>query len=155
MSEPGDVVWADGRTWMRTDWRERSRWITESNALPGNRTALRSLKAHDDFRWLVRNGEPWANRWGTNFRELLAAADSLVDQRTVERDRMRDQRDKWEARAEVGVDEGRSRERAAIVAWLRGLRVSAGENITTDVSNRMDDFATWIERGDHLTGDDE
>ena len=46
-------------------------------------------------------------------------------------------------------------ERAAIAAWLRGLRVSAGENITTDAANRMDDIATWIERGEHLRGDDE
>ena len=29
------------------------------------------------------------------------------------------------------------------------------QNITTDAANRMDDIATWIERGEHLRGDDE
>ena len=57
MSEPGDCVWADGRAWMQTDWDEKSRWITESIARLENRTTLKALKQHDDFRWLVKDGK--------------------------------------------------------------------------------------------------
>ena len=89
MSRPGDVVWADGRAWMRTDWDEKSRWITESIARPENRTTLKALKQHDDFRWLVRDGYRQINDYPlaheayrfqiANLTELLAQAEKERD----------------------------------------------------------------------------
>ena len=54
MSVPGDVVWADSAAWMRTDWDEKSRWITEA-AREENRATLEHLKKCADFVWLVKN----------------------------------------------------------------------------------------------------
>ena len=47
------------------------------------------------------------------------------------------------------------RERAAIVAWLRAKaeRAFLGERDPQD--SLVGDIATWIERGEHLRGDDE
>ena len=53
------------------------------------------------------------------------------------------------------VESVRQRERAAIVAWLRAKaeRAFLGERDPQD--SLVGDFATWIERGEHLAGDDE
>ena len=54
-----------------------------------------------------------------------------------------------------GSEHGQRFEREAIVAWLRDLRVDAGENITTGEADRLADVADWIEHGDHLRSDDD
>ena len=180
MSEPGDVIWSDGRAWMRTDWSEQSRWITESNALPGHRTALRSLKAHDDFRWLVRGGKrvvhaddcpPQSAYEAYTFQiarltELLAQAEKDRDvyaadwgRLIAERDRARtelaamaDQRDVAENRYADALAGQLSR--AALeerAAIVAWLREPQGESVTP----WCELLADSIERGDHLGGDDE
>ena len=101
MSRPGDVVWADGRAWMRTDWDEKSRWITESIARPENRTTLKALKQHDDFRWLVRNGYRQINDYPLAheaYRFQIANLTELLAQAEKERDaaeEWRRERDTW------------------------------------------------------------
>ena len=51
-------------------------------------------------------------------------------------------------------ERGREDERAAIVAWLRAKaeRAFLGERDPQD--SLVGDIATWIERGQHLAGDD-
>ena len=120
MSRPGDVVWADGRAWMQTDWDEKSRWITESIARLENRTTLKALKQHDDFRWLVKDGElnsalpaqqaalaynlgqqNQAEKAAASFRGLVAERDEWqVDAR-----KLRDERDKVWADRNLVVNE--------------------------------------------------
>lgn len=63
--------------------------------------------------------------------------------------------DEWVKQLDDNQREGRELERAAIVAWLRDLRVDAGENITTGEADRLADVADWIEHGDHLRSDDD
>ena len=54
-----------------------------------------------------------------------------------------------------GMRAGEIAERAAIVAWLRAKaeRAFLGERDPQD--SLVGDIATWIERGEHLAGDDE
>ena len=53
------------------------------------------------------------------------------------------------------IEMGAKWERAAIVAWLRAKaeRAFLGERDPQD--SLVGDIATWIERGEHLRGDDE
>ena len=94
MSKPGDVVWADGRAWLRDDyWSQlgtKNYWIASDADADARST--KHLKAFKDFRWLVKNGQQWG--------EYIPA-----DQATIYR---------------VGVTDGEALERAAIMKWLRG-----------------------------------
>ncbi len=59
MSRPGDVVWADGRSWTHLNVvAAKKHWWHGPSAPHSDRwTRLRHLKEFDDFRWMVRNGE--------------------------------------------------------------------------------------------------
>lgn len=55
MSEQGDVVWADGRSWQKDHMFSTSPkryWIN-----PDKSATLKELKAFKDFTWLVKNGD--------------------------------------------------------------------------------------------------
>lgn len=62
MSKPGDVVWADGKSWQKDvivpPSPGRPSWYSP---LPPDtfdlRRRLKHLKAFKDFRWLVKDGE--------------------------------------------------------------------------------------------------
>ena len=54
-----------------------------------------------------------------------------------------------------GLRIGAENERAAIVAWLRAKAERAYRGERDPQDSLVGDFATWIERGDHLGGDDE
>lgn len=55
----------------------------------------------------------------------------------------------------LAIQAGRSKERAAIVAWLRAKAERAYRGERDPQDSLVGDFATWIEHGDHLRGDDE
>lgn len=65
MSKPGDVVWADGLSWQRDeDSYGKLVWYTPTRYPDGtsvgtyaNYQALKQLKKHKDFRWLVKDGK--------------------------------------------------------------------------------------------------
>ena len=175
MSRPGDVIWSDGRAWMRTDWSEQSRWITESNALPGNRTALRSLKAHDDFRWLVKDGKrviyavdcpPQVAYEAYTFQianltELLAQAEKDRDMYASDWDRLIAERDR--ARAELAAmtnqrDVAENRYADALAGQLSRAALEERAAIVAWLRKRPLGYylvVGEIERGEHLAGDDE
>ena len=55
MSEQGDVVWADGRSWQKDHMFSTSPkryWIN-----PDKAATLKELKAFKDFTWLVKDGD--------------------------------------------------------------------------------------------------
>lgn len=78
MSEPGDVVWADGRAWMRRHdsfgGSQKLWWMTcRDECYEWN--ALANLKQHDDFEWLVKDGIPIV----LNALAVYHALDSFAD----------------------------------------------------------------------------
>lgn len=144
MSEPGDCVWADGRAWMRTDWDEKSRWITESIARPENRTTLKALKQHDDFRWLVRNGYRQINDYPLAheaYRFQIANLTELLAQAEKERDAAEN---RYASALDAQLSRAALEERAAIVDYVSSLR---GDEFTVAAND--------IACGAHLAGDDE
>ena len=59
MSRPGDVVWADGRSWVRRHnsfGGVKMWWMSEGSDAWGWHT-LAYLRTLDDFAWLVRDGK--------------------------------------------------------------------------------------------------
>ena len=144
MSKPGDVVWADGRAWTRTNWPEKSRWVTESDALPGNRAALQSLKMHDDFRWLVRDGYRKINDYPLAheaYRFQIANLTELLAQAEKERDAAEN---RYASALDAQLSRAALEERAAIVDYVSSLR---GDEFTVAAND--------IACGAHLAGDDE
>lgn len=155
MSKPGDVVWADGRAWTRTNWPEKSRWVTESDALPGNRAALQSLKMHDDFRWLVKDGKCVVSgellelQAAASFHEgQIAAIVADRDDAYAKRRQMAVELDQWQRIAKRAEDgslvyeswvTGSAYERYSVVKWLRMIG--------------QDQLADTIESGGHLAAD--
>jgi len=92
MSEPGDVVWADGRTWQRfsglkwqrkdpesylisEEWRNEKRWWVRSVLGGIAAQTLANLKQADDFEWLVKDGIPIV----LNALAVYHALDSFAD----------------------------------------------------------------------------
>ena len=91
MSRPGDVVWADGRSWTHLNVvAAKKHWWHGPSAPHSDRwTRLRHLKEFDDFRWLVRDGYRKINDYPlaheayrfqiANLTELLAQAEKERD----------------------------------------------------------------------------
>lgn len=57
MSDPEGVVWADNRVWVSTHRAAEDRWITEYHGGEVTRATIGALRRHDDFMFLVRDGE--------------------------------------------------------------------------------------------------
>ena len=103
MSRPGDVVWADGRSWTHLNVvAAKKHWWHGPSAPHSDRwTRLRHLKEFDDFRWLVRDGYRKINDYPlaheayrfqiANLTELLAQAESERDAA----EEWRRERDTW------------------------------------------------------------
>lgn len=78
MSESGDVVWSDGRAWIRgtTAYGDHKAWWC--HPLPGSRELYRRLseaEQADDFAWLVKDGIPIV----LNALAVYQALDSFAD----------------------------------------------------------------------------
>ena len=80
MSEPGDVVWSDGRTWQRDAspirkdtkaWWYNPKAHTEALGW----TTMANLRRSDDFAWLVKDGIPIV----LNALAVYHALDSFAD----------------------------------------------------------------------------
>ncbi len=60
MSKTGDVVWANGRAWMKSfgsgSLTEKKKWHHHPNYEYIEWLKLKDLKKCDDFQWLVKNG---------------------------------------------------------------------------------------------------
>ena len=118
MSEQGDVVWANGKSWQRDNLlnpHDKKWWIN-----PDGVANLKELKAFKDFRWLVKDGElnsalpaqqaalaynlgqqNQAEKAAASFRGLVAERDEWqVDAR-----KLRDERDKVWADRNLVVNE--------------------------------------------------
>ncbi len=168
MSEQGDVVWANGKSWQRDNLlnpSDKKWWIN-----PDGVANLKELKAFKDFRWLVKDGEPVDHdlvsrirkqkrsmlAYQMTIKELLDQLEDVRSQRNqwaneatrhwlnTDEPSLKDRwRRAWDDGHDCGVQCGTSEERAAIVAWLSkpGLFLSG--------------VAEVIERGEHLRDDDE
>lgn len=76
-----------------------------------------------------------------------------VDEMLMKQEHLKDEIDlmmKQLKRANELYAQGREDERKAIVEWLRNFPVS-----DKDTDMLMKELAAWIERGDHLRGNDE
>ncbi len=83
---------------------------------------------------------------------ILCVAERGLDQAEKDRDAAEN---RYESALDARLADAALAERAAIVAWLRAKaeRAFLGERDPQD--SLVGDFATWIEHGDHLRGDDE
>lgn len=124
MSKNGDVVWADGRAWQRdNNWEQQPKqWWTDPTF--DEQVTLKDLKEHDDFIWLVYDGE---------LVDGIVPAENWAC-------KMCDRQDYHEHFVEDIVTEFRAqgmyRERQSIVKWLR-------------LGNGFKLIAAAIERGAH------
>lgn len=153
MSEPGDVVWADGQAWIRgtTAYGDHKAWWCHPLPVSGEvYRRLSEAKQADDFRWLVKDGKRVVHAEDcppqvayeayrfqiSNLTELLAQAEKDLD---VAENRCASAMDAQLSRAALT-------ERAAIVAWLEDAKRG-------DLSGLY--LASFIARGDHLRSDNE
>ena len=171
MSCPGDVIWSDGRAWMRgtTTYGDHKAWWCHPTSGDGVFRRLSEAKQADDFRWLVKDGNrvihaedcpPQVAYEAYTFQiahltDLLAQAEKDRDVYAADWHRITTERDR--ARAELAAALTRSgeiaadandayragglAERAAIVAWLTAMDQPA--------------LARSVGHGEHLAGDDE
>lgn len=77
MSEQGDVVWANGKSWQRDNLlnpHDKKWWINPDE--PAN---LKELKAFKDFRWLVKDGELYAGKVTKDEDTIVSLVKRLAD----------------------------------------------------------------------------
>lgn len=160
MSNPGDVVWSDGRAWMRR-WdsfggSQKMWWMAYQGELY-EWNSLANLKQRDDFEWLVKSctpvviGELRKLQGAALFHEgQITAIVADRDDAYAQRRQMAVELDQWQRRAKGAEDgclvyeswvTGSEYERYSIVKWLRMVG--------------QDQLADTIECGGHLAGDDE
>lgn len=141
MSNPGDVVWADGVAWQRdTD----KNWYSTDRYDPRYK---KELKAFKDFRWLVKDGELLDQLKDARSQRNQWANEETRHWLNTDEPSLKDRwRRAWDDGHDCGVECGSSEERAAIVAWLRARPSGyyGGARVASD-----------IERGAHVRGDDE
>lgn len=78
MSEPGDVVWADGQAWIRgtTAYGDHKAWWCHPLPVSGEvYRRLSEAEQADDFMWLVKDGIPIV----LNALAVYQALDSFAD----------------------------------------------------------------------------
>ncbi len=160
MSKEGDVVWAMGTTWQRDNTVEKDGkdwWYspTTVDKSPIGET-LKFLKKHDDFLWLVFNGEVMDNApedkttvdWENGWLAGMNNACQMLNFDTKKHSSLRSALDEREKEMYTegystgwvhGNHSGRRRERDAIVRWLRKYDVVENSRV----------FSEYIQRGDH------
>jgi hypothetical protein len=146
MSRPGDVVWADGRSWTHLNVvAAKKHWWHGPSAPHSDRwTRLRHLKEFDDFRWLVRDGYRKINDYPLAheaYRFQIANLTELLAQAEKERDAAEN---RYASALDAQLSRAALEERAAIVDYVSSLR---GDEFTVAAND--------IACGAHLAGDDE
>ena len=164
--EFGDIAWADGKAWWRSPECD-STFLPEAWESRDGASPLSDLRRHDDFTWLVLNGqrevvvtppkvdltEPLLHEsadgtvtleWRDDRTATLVSRE-LLDHMVASRNSATTgtvSNPAWRR----GYDAGINAERRAIVAWLRQQPFLIEWPWAA---------AAGIERGEHLRGDDE
>ena len=136
MSEPGDVVWADGQAWIRgtTAYGDHKAWWCHPLPVSGEvYRRLSEAEQADDFMWLVKDGIPIV----LNALAVYQALDSFADF-VAKRD----------ADAELTAERDELRSRLAEMTAQRDRAVAKGSELAAecnDLRGKIDEFETSVD----------